>query len=324
MSVATRVDYDVPEGWYSDPQNPRMQRYWGGSDWSDYVRYADAASMPKVKFDTAPDFESESRVASLSDHQAVLAYLTQPHPAAEPAFATPEAVASSHEFEAPIAVAAPAALDPSFAFDIPAAFTALATSTSPVAFTAPAVAHTAFAQESYAAPPMTLTKRDFAAQPAFAPAFASDGQGIAYVPMRSYYLPPSARAGSWNPRAFSPSNPAIWLLALSPIIWTALQFFTNLLAPAANAPMISVAVSGAMFVLMLICALADRSDLKRRSMAAPSIAWFFGGVVPYFTARWFVLRREGTRYVAPAVTFILLLIASATLWVTLLGPTALL
>ena len=88
--------------------------------------------------------------------------------------------------------------------------------------------------------------------------------------------------------------------------------------------MISVAVSGAMFVLMVVFALADRSDLKRRSMAAPSIAWFFVGVVPYFTARWFMLRREGTRYVAPAVTFILLIIASATLWVTLLGPTALL
>ena len=53
-----------------------------------------------------------------------------------------------------------------------------------------------------------------------------------------------------------------------------------------------------------------------------SIAWFFVGVVPYFTARWFVLRREGTRYVAPAVTFILLLIASAALWITLLGPRA--
>jgi len=88
--------------------------------------------------------------------------------------------------------------------------------------------------------------------------------------------------------------------------------------------MISVAVSGAMFVLMLLCALADRSDLQRRSMPAPSIVWFFVGVVPYFTARWFMLRREGTRYVAPAVTFILLIVASATLWVTLLGPTALL
>lgn len=314
-----------------------MQRYWGGSDWSDYVRYADAASMPKPKFDTAPDFENEPRVASLSDHQAVLAYISQPRPAAEPAFAPAEAVTSPspyvfeapYESEAPVAVAAPAAVDTTFAFAVPAAFTAPVAFTAPaafaapVAFTAPAVANTSYAAPSFAAPPMSLTKRDFASQPAFTPAFSSDGQGVTYVPMRSYYLPPSARPGSWNPRAFSPSNPAIWLLAVSPIIWTALQFLNTLLAPAANAPMISVAVSGAMLVLMLVFALADRSDLKRRSMAAPSIAWFFVGVVPYFTARWFMLRREGTRYVAPAVTFILLIIASATLWVTLLGPTAL-
>jgi len=289
-----------------------MQRYWGGSDWSDYVRYSDAASMPKVQHVSAPEFENEPRVASLSDHQAVLAYISQSNFAAQPAFATAEAVAAPYTFEAPVAVAAPPALDASIAF------------AAPVAITAPVVAHTAFAEASFAAPPTSLTKRDFASQPAFTPAFASEGQGIAYVPMRSYYLPPTARAGSWNPRAFSPSNPAIWLLALSPIIWTALQFFNNLLAPAANAPMISVAVSGAMLVLMLLCALADRIDLQRRSMAAPSIAWFFVGVVPYFTARWFMLRREGTRYVAPAVTFILLIVASATLWVTLLGPTALL
>ena len=306
MSLATTVDYDVPEGWYSDPQNPRMQRYWDGSDWSDYVRYADAASMPKTRFDTAPDFENEPRVASLSDHQAVLAYISQPKFAAQPAFATAAAVADPHSFVAPVAVDAPVAL------------------AAPAAFTSPAVANTSSAEAFFAAPPMSLTKRDFASQPGFTPAFSSDGQGVAYVPMRSYYLPPSARPGSWNPRAFSPSNPAIWLLAVSPIIWTALQFLNTLLATAANAPMISVAVSGAMFVLMVVFALADRSDLKRRSMAAPSIAWFFIGVVPYFTARWFVLRREGTRYVAPAVTFILLLVASATLWVTLLGPTALL
>ena len=172
----------------------------------------------------------------------------------------------------------------------------------------------------FAETPVSPSKRDFSARPAF----ASDGQGVAYVPLRSYYLPPMARPDSWNPRTFSPSTAAIWLLALSPIVWISLQFLNIVLAPAANAPVISLAISGALFVVMFLCALADRRDLQRRSMATASIVWFFLGVVPYFTARWFVLRREGTRYVAPAVAFITLLIASAAVWVSLLGPTALL
>ena len=85
MSEATTIAHDVPEGWYTDPESPRMQRYWGGSDWSDHVRYSDVASMPRLSFAAEPDHQ----VASLPDHVAVLAYIAQ----RQPAFAAPVAAA---------------------------------------------------------------------------------------------------------------------------------------------------------------------------------------------------------------------------------------
>lgn len=299
MSDATTIAHDVPEGWYTDPENARMQRYWDGSDWSDHVRYSDAASMPKASWDNQPNFEPEHPVASLSDHQAVLAYIAQPSLTAQPGIAASSAPSA---FDAPAVPQLPAVDDePAFA--------------SQPMFAEPAfVAPPTFAERpAFAVQPASLTKRDFASTAAF------EGGGIAYVPLRHYYLPPAARPESWNPKAFSPSTAAIWLLALTPVLWTALQLANSAFAPAGAAPMISLIVSVAVLAIMLLCAVADRRTLQGRSMATPSIGWFFVGVVPYFTARWFVLRREGTRYIAPAVTFITLLVASAVLWVTLLG-----
>ncbi len=304
MSEATMIAHDVPEGWYADPENPRMQRYWDGSDWSDHVRYSDVASMPRLTIAAEPSFHFDSDVASLADHQAVLAYISRPSVAA------PSAV------EAPFVIEVPALASPAYA----------ALSYAAPSFAAPAfepqqhlAAEPYFVAPSFAAVPQPFAKRDFSAQAAF----AAEGQGIAYVPLRNYYSPPSGRAESWNPRAFSPSTAAIWLMALSPAVWVALQVVGPLLAPSAAAPALSLAVSAAVFVVLFLCMLADRSVLRGRSMATASIGWFFLGVVPYFTARWLVLRREGTRYVSPIITFVTLLLASAALWVALLNPSAL-
>ena len=41
MSEASALNSEVPEGWYTDPAKPDMQRWWTGAEWSEHVRYSD-------------------------------------------------------------------------------------------------------------------------------------------------------------------------------------------------------------------------------------------------------------------------------------------
>jgi hypothetical protein len=45
----------IPDGWYEDPANPAMQRWWAGKQWTEHVRYAPAGSpAPRTPLSAVP------------------------------------------------------------------------------------------------------------------------------------------------------------------------------------------------------------------------------------------------------------------------------
>lgn len=40
MSESNALSKGIPDGWYEDPANPAMQRWWSGKQWTEHVRYA--------------------------------------------------------------------------------------------------------------------------------------------------------------------------------------------------------------------------------------------------------------------------------------------
>lgn len=55
MNDAGALKNVIPDGWYQDPANPAMQRWWAGKEWTEHVRYAPAGSAaPRTPLSAIP------------------------------------------------------------------------------------------------------------------------------------------------------------------------------------------------------------------------------------------------------------------------------
>ena len=53
MSVATQTDL-APFGWYPDPANSGMLRWWNGRQWTDHLEYPRVEVQPAAGYSTSP------------------------------------------------------------------------------------------------------------------------------------------------------------------------------------------------------------------------------------------------------------------------------
>jgi hypothetical protein len=90
MSEGTTLEHDLPDaGWYTDPENPRLQRYWGGKEWTHHVRHSDGVALT-----TQPTFVAESQPApspatfAQSEFSATASYAPLPRFLAQPSYST--------------------------------------------------------------------------------------------------------------------------------------------------------------------------------------------------------------------------------------------
>lgn len=136
----------------------------------------------------------------------------------------------------------------------------------------------------------------------------SNGGNAHYVPLSQQYSPmrmlePMRRAGS-------PNTPAIWFLALLPLIIIPVQlagYYSGVTATQVGAASLLLGVIAVVFGL----AIGDSVTLRRRNLAAASAAWML--LVPplaYFIARRVKLKKAGVISTAPGNVYVLSLVAA--------------
>jgi hypothetical protein len=259
MAEGTILEHDLPDaGWYADPENPRLQRYWAGDAWTHHVRHSDG-----VPVTTQPTFVAEEQVAPSPTNRV------ETQLSAYPTF-SPQTAFPAHTSSA-----------------VPLAFSPVLTYSS-----------------SIAQPLATVSARDRIA--------IEEPERAAYIPMSTIHHSVGANSQMWNARSSSPSTASVWIIAITPLIALISQFVALTIAPAAVTQIVSLAVSAAIVVVVIVAAIMDAVTLRRRELPSASPAWLLLTPLVYLGVRLFVLRREGFRYPAPIVVFVLsLLIGSA-------------
>jgi hypothetical protein len=257
MAEGTILEHDLPDaGWYTDPENPLLQRYWAGDAWTHHVRHSDGVALT-----TQPTFVPGVQPAPSPSHRSETQF------SAIPAF-------SPHLSFTP--QASTAGVD----------FTPVETFSSPSSFQ-----------------PMTaLSASDSIA-------IEEQGRGL-YVPLSTIHHTSSSSSTPWSSRFSSPSTASVWIIAVSPLLALLSQFVALTIAPAAITSILSLVAACAVLAVLLIAAITDAVILRRRELPSASAAWLLLSPLVFLGVRHFVLRREGFRYVAPLVSFVVLLVLS--------------
>jgi hypothetical protein len=258
MAEGTILEHDLPDaGWYTDPENPRLQRYWAGTEWTHHVRHSDGVAL-----NTQPTFVPNTQPAPTASHRAETDFTALPVFAPQPSFAT-QATTASLDF-------------------------------SPVlTFSSTAVTQSML--------PLSASDRIAIEEP----------ERAAYIPMSTIHHSVGSSSNMWSARSSSPSTAPVWIIAVSPLLALVSQFVALTIAPANITPIVSMAVSGAILLVLLAAAITDAVTLRRRELPSASAAWLLLTPLVLLGVRTFVLRREGFRFAAPLISFVLALVVSA-------------
>jgi hypothetical protein len=258
MAEGTILEHDLPDaGWYTDPENPRLQRYWAGTEWTQHVRHSDGVAL-----NTQPTFVPNAQPAPTASHRAETEFTTVPEFAPQPSFTT-QATMPSFEFS------------PS------------------LTFSSPTVAESM----------LSLSASDRIA--------IEEPEQAAYIPLSTIHHSVGSSSNRWSARSSSPSTAPVWIIAVSPLLALASQFVALTIAPVNLTPIVSMAVGGGILLVLLTAAIMDAVTLRRRDLPSASPAWLFLTPLVFLGVRNFVLRREGFRYAAPLISFVLALVVSA-------------
>ena len=116
----------------------------------------------------------------------------------------------------------------------------------------------------------------------------------------------------------SPNTGAIWAIAFYPLVLVLAQLAISGL-PYVAYLIAALALSVAQFVFLIGAVIRDWVVLRRRNLPAASPLWILLTILGYLIARRVVLRRVGVRHSAPGNVFVLSLIASVVITVTLVS-----
>ncbi len=277
-------------GWYTDPTDPRLIRWWDGSAWTDHTQ-------PNPSAPAAPALPS---VAPLEMPVSSAPYV--PPPFADPAPARP--VAADPAPPRPVATdpvpvsarraAAPAVPAPAVADPLPSPRSSV--SSLPISEPVRLVPPSASASSWTAAGTM--------AQPSGSVDFAS----VDYEPMTRTW---GAGRGAGTQRTVTGvSTAGAWMLALSPVLHAGLLALGWAVTEGGASPMTTLigAALGAVAVLWVV--LSVILDFRRLGALGhefrPSVAWILLGPFFYLTARAIHVYRTTKRGTAPTWVFVVL------------------
>jgi hypothetical protein len=274
VSEGTTLQQELPEaGWFADPADHRMQRYWGGKNWTDHVRYADANSQP-ISQAPAPTTPLHNDYESIPTTGSTL--ITQPEQFTRSA--EPE---QAHQFvaEEPRALAAQPnhsayrfGQTPSFADDSAFNF-------APNPDYTPTTGPTS----------VVSARNDFNPEP----------EAMPYVPLSTLRTSSHTYTPAWQQRVSTPSTGAVWLIAFFPAISVAFQLGVLLFAPQLATPAFRVGTIIISALFLTIAAFADRAALTSRGLRGASPWWMLLSPLAYLIFRGIALRKSGARHWAP-------------------------
>jgi hypothetical protein len=137
-----------------------------------------------------------------------------------------------------------------------------------------------------------------------------------YVPMSMPQGFDQARASRSSANYGSPNTIGIWFIAVSPALYLGTQYaaFASTTIPGTNSPVL-LGLYVVSLVLIILAVVWDSSELRRRNLPAPSVAWMFLSIIAYLIARRIVLKKVGVRHSAPGNVYALVLVASVVSFV---------
>jgi len=93
-NVVAATPATAPSGWYADPEQGGVERYWDGQRWTDHLRPTDASKLPAAPSQADVEAEAAARRAAVvpdpTVHEAQAAAVLPVAPSAPAAAAAPE------------------------------------------------------------------------------------------------------------------------------------------------------------------------------------------------------------------------------------------
>jgi len=81
-------DVSQPQaGWYIDPEQPALQRYWDGAQWTERTAPAPSAAPPAAP---TPPISADPMHTTVSEAGSLAQESSEPHPRTPPSYAPPQ------------------------------------------------------------------------------------------------------------------------------------------------------------------------------------------------------------------------------------------